>query len=99
MVESRWTKEPLHGYQKPDCMKHRSQGAAFLQAQATTDFAEIKHLAQREAGVKYQGGIGGPRKPYRNHNFIPASLANIAGVEWDLVNEVLRTNKLLTVGR
>ncbi|KZP14164.1 hypothetical protein FIBSPDRAFT_921425 [Athelia psychrophila] len=98
MVEARWTGGPPQGYQKPDCMKHRSQGAAFLQAQATTDFAEIKHLAQREAGVKYDGGIGGPRKSYRKQNFVPASLANIAGVEWDLVNEVLKSNKLLTVG-
>lgn len=96
MAEPRWFGEPIPGYQKPDCLKHRADGVAFLQAQATTDFAEIKHLAQREAGVKYTGGIGGPRK-YAKKNMVPQSLVNIEGVDWDLVNEVLKSTKLSTV--
>ncbi|KAJ3574982.1 hypothetical protein NP233_g1401 [Leucocoprinus birnbaumii] len=44
----------LEGYVKPECMKHRSQSAEFLKAQATNDFNEIKGLAQldeRKRGV------------------------------------------------
>jgi DNA polymerase gamma 1 len=54
-----WRASPP-GYQYPDCLAHRAKGAAFLQAQATTEFAEVKHLAQMESGEKYEGGVGGP---------------------------------------
>jgi DNA polymerase gamma 1 len=41
----------LPGYQNHDsCLVHRAKGAAFLQAQATTECAEVKHLAQMESG-------------------------------------------------
>ena len=50
------------GYQAPDCMVHRAQSAAWLRAQATDDFAEIKLMAKRESGQTYKGGIGYGKK-------------------------------------
>jgi len=94
-----WRASPP-GYQNPDCLVHRAKGAAFLQAQATTEFAEVRHLAQMESGKKYEGGIGGPKQFAKRRN-IPKS-ANVEGVNWegidlDLVNEVLKTHKLPTL--
>jgi len=39
-------------------MVHRGQMAAFLKAQAAQDFAEVKGLAQKVHGVKFEDGIG-----------------------------------------
>ncbi|KAJ7504568.1 DNA polymerase family A-domain-containing protein [Mycena galericulata] len=50
------TNEPfvgsLDGYTESDCLVHRAKGASFLQAQAASDFGEVKHLAQLEYGKK-----------------------------------------------
>ncbi|KAF8168359.1 gamma DNA-directed DNA polymerase [Crassisporium funariophilum] len=46
----------LDGYIEPDCLSHRAQNAAFLQAQATTDFGEVKGLAQQVYGKRFFGG-------------------------------------------
>lgn len=90
----------LDRYRTPDCLRHRSHGAAFLRAQATSDFAEVKHLAQKETGVKYNGGVGGPRKyKKRNTQMVPESLVAVEGVDWDLVNDALRSTKLPTTRR
>ncbi|KAF8328293.1 DNA polymerase family A-domain-containing protein [Amanita rubescens] len=51
----------LEGYEEPDCMVHRANTAAFLKAQAAQDFGEVKGLAQKVHGVKFEGGIGGMR--------------------------------------
>ncbi|KAI0347454.1 gamma DNA-directed DNA polymerase [Trametopsis cervina] len=53
---------PAPGYREPDCLVHRAKSAAWLQAQATSEFAEIKALASRMTGRKYRGGIGGVKK-------------------------------------
>ncbi|KAI0040878.1 hypothetical protein FA95DRAFT_1566035, partial [Auriscalpium vulgare] len=55
----------LEGYSAPDCLRHRADSAAFLRAQATDEFAEVKHLAQQVSGVPYDGGIGGGKKRRR----------------------------------
>jgi hypothetical protein len=54
----RW--DPLVGYTPPDSknLRHRAGSAAWLRAQATNSFAEVKHLAQQESGVKFVGDIG-----------------------------------------
>ncbi|KAA1475033.1 gamma DNA-directed DNA polymerase [Dentipellis sp. KUC8613] len=60
--------EPLEspeGYVEPNCLQHRANDAAFLRAQATTEFAEVKHLAQQASGLKYEGGIGGGKNKKR----------------------------------
>lgn len=49
-------------YQAPDCLVHRSKNAAWLRAQATSEFSEIKMLAQRATGQKFKGGVGGGKK-------------------------------------
>lgn len=43
----------LNGYVQPDLLAHRAKNAAFLRAQATSDFAEIKGLAQNVYGKKF----------------------------------------------
>jgi DNA polymerase gamma 1 len=95
---SPWTGS-LEGHQSADCLMHRVKGAAFLRAQATTEFAEVKHLAQRESGEKFEGGIGGPRKQLRKRSKIPELVADLEGVDWALVNDVLKTYKLPTLKR
>ncbi|KAF8267209.1 DNA polymerase family A-domain-containing protein [Lactarius quietus] len=55
-VETTW--DPLVGYNPPDCMRHRADNAAWLRAQATNSFAEVKYLAQEASGVRFEGDIG-----------------------------------------
>ncbi|TFK38611.1 DNA polymerase family A-domain-containing protein [Crucibulum laeve] len=52
----------LDGYLKPNCLVHRASSAAFLKAQATTDFGEVKGLAQKEYGKKFIGGVSAMRR-------------------------------------
>ena len=47
----------LNGYLEPNCLSHRAKNAAFLQAQATTDFGEVKGLAQQVYGKRFVGGM------------------------------------------
>jgi DNA polymerase family A len=46
----RW--DPLVGYVHPDCLRHRTDSAAWFRARATNSFAEVK--ASRATGVRYQ---------------------------------------------
>jgi DNA polymerase gamma 1 len=55
----------IEGYSPVDYLAHRSPSAAFLRAQATKEFEEVKYLAQQVSGKKYVGGIGGGRKRVR----------------------------------
>jgi len=50
--------EKLVGYTLPDCLRHRADSAAWLRAQATDSFAEIKHLAQEASGARIEGDVG-----------------------------------------
>lgn len=58
-------KDSLPDYQAPNYLAHRAKNAAWLRAQATSDFAEIKHLAQKATGQKFLGGIGGGSRARR----------------------------------
>jgi len=81
----------LEGYVAPDCLAHRAASAAFLQAQATNDFGEVKGLAQKVYGKKFVGGLGSqrPRKPRQKS----APVGNGEGVDWDTaVEEMMKTN-------
>lgn len=40
------------GYQRPNCLEHRAKSTAFLRAQATDEFAEVKHLAKQVQGQR-----------------------------------------------
>jgi DNA polymerase gamma 1 len=53
--------EPLIGYTPPDCLRHRAESVAWLRAQATSSFAEVKYLAQQESGIKFVGDVGSGR--------------------------------------
>ena len=88
----------LEGYEEPRCLEHRASGAAWLRAQATSEFAEIRHLAQLESGRKFEGSVGRPRKfdKSKKRALIPPSMSNVDGVDRDLVNEVLKSTKLPT---
>lgn len=61
----------LEGYLQPDCLAHRASSANFLRAQATTEFGEIKRLAELETGQVYHGDVGGQKKSRRRR--APAS--------------------------
>ncbi|KAG5640753.1 hypothetical protein DXG03_007311 [Asterophora parasitica] len=85
----------LEGYEPPNCLAHRATSAAFLRAQATSDFGEVKGLAQRSSGKKFSGGIGsGSRKPKGKPKKL-APVGNGEGVDWTaLVEKVLRSDAL-----
>lgn len=53
----------LAGYIEPNCLSHRATSAAFLKAQATTDFGEVKGLAQQATGKRFVGSNKTPRIP------------------------------------
>ncbi|KAJ6591761.1 DNA polymerase family A-domain-containing protein [Mycena vulgaris] len=82
----------LVGYAESDCLVHRAKGASFLQAQAASDFGEVKHLAQLEYGKKFVGGIGGDGKKRKVSKKKAAPVGNGDGVDWskaidDLLND------------
>ncbi|KAL0960736.1 hypothetical protein HGRIS_005759 [Hohenbuehelia grisea] len=70
----------LAGYTEPDCLTHRAPHAAFLQAQATSDFEEIKHLARMVTKQEFKGGIGGGPKKRRQRTVAP--LGNGENADW-----------------
>lgn len=59
--------EGMQGYQQPDCLVHRAKGAAFLRAQATNEFAEVRHLAKQAQRPRTtrSGGSGNDRRHSR----------------------------------
>lgn len=67
----------LNGYVEPNCLSHRAKNAAFLQAQATTDFGEVKGLAQQVYGKRFVGGMKSniPRR-------MSPPLGNGEGFDW-----------------
>ena len=75
----------LEGYVAPDCLVHRAASAHFLQAQATSDFGEVKGLAQGVYGKKFVGGLGSqkPRMPKKP----TPPVGNGEGVDWDSAAE------------
>lgn len=89
----------LEGYRVRDWRTYRARNAAWLKAQATSDFAEIKHLHHKHFGSKVTGGVGGPRGGgggggggNRNKPKSARKLGNGDGVDWDdTVEEALRS--------
>jgi len=67
----------LDGYVKPNCLSHRAKNAAFLKAQATNDFGEVKGLAQQVYGRPFAGGANKP-KPRKKK----APLGSGEGFDW-----------------
>ncbi|KAF8893833.1 DNA polymerase family A-domain-containing protein [Infundibulicybe gibba] len=78
----------LDGFSLPDCLVHRARSAAFLRAQATADFAEIKSLAQRVYGTRFSGGLGGGARKKMKRRAAP--VGNGEGVNWaDTVDHLM----------
>lgn len=84
----------LEGYEEPNCLTHRADSAAFLRAQATTDFGEVKGLAQKLYGKKFTGGIGAGRP--RNNTKKAPPVGNGDGFDWTAaVEQLLRSSPAL----
>lgn len=77
----------LESYAEPDCLKHRSASAAFLSAQATTDFGEVKGLAQQVYGRPFVGGMRSPS----SHRRKKSPIGSGEGFDWsETVERILR---------
>lgn len=78
----------LESYAEPDCLKHRSASAAFLSAQATTDFGEVKGLAQQVYGRPFVGGMRSPS----SHRRKKSPIGSGEGFDWsETVERILRS--------
>ncbi|KAF7370769.1 POLAc domain-containing protein [Mycena sanguinolenta] len=88
----------LEGYTETDCLVHRAKGAAFLQAQAASDFGEVKKLAQLEnPEVRFAGGIGGDGKKKTGSKKKKAAPLGNGDVDWSKVIDDLLLNDSRTV--
>ncbi|KAJ2931197.1 hypothetical protein H1R20_g5903, partial [Candolleomyces eurysporus] len=77
----------LDGFLNPDCLVHRSPSPAFLRAQATTDFGEVKGLAQQESGIRFEGNAAPPKKPAKKK----PTLGNAEDYDWsEMVEKLLQ---------
>ncbi|KAF8895021.1 gamma DNA-directed DNA polymerase [Gymnopilus junonius] len=78
----------LEGYIEPNCLSHRATSAAFLKAQATTDFGEVKGLAQQATGKRFVGSNKkNPQIPRKKR-----PLGNGEGFDWaEHAERLLRT--------
>lgn len=86
----------LDGYVAPNCLAHRADSAAFLRAQATNDFGEVKGLAQKVYGKKFAGGLGSGGKPRAKSKKTPLSrVGNGEGVDWTSTVERILGDKTL----
>ncbi|KAF5369324.1 hypothetical protein D9758_002746 [Tetrapyrgos nigripes] len=94
--ESKW-EGSLDGYIETDCLTHRAANPAFLRAQATSDFGEIKHLAKQVYGKQLddvEDGKGKRRK--RESKSKKAPVGNGDGVDWtEIVEELLKSGREL----
>lgn len=67
-------RDPLVRYTPPDFLRHRAKSAAWLRAQATNSFAEVKYLAQQESGIEFAGDVGhGSRSRTRGYGRVGAA--------------------------
>ena len=81
---------------EPNCLTHRAPNVAFLLAQATTDFGEIKHLAREVSGKKFTGGPGHGDKKKRTRS--PKSIGDGQGFDWsDTIERLLKSGRSLKV--
>ncbi|KAJ7583649.1 gamma DNA-directed DNA polymerase [Mycena floridula] len=91
----------LENYFEPDCLTHRAQHAAFLQAQSTTDFGEIKHLAKKVTGKSFKGGPGHgkrARKPSSSGSSGSHTIGDGEGVDWsEVIERLLKSGRDLKV--
>ena len=79
------------GYQRPNCLVHRAKNAAFLRAQATDEFAEVRHLAKQSQGPRTtrsgQVGVGG--KDRRRGRVQGQGVVDVDRSVWIAMQEVM----------
>jgi DNA polymerase gamma 1 len=73
------------GYEQSDCLAHRAKSAAWLKAQASTDFGEVKGLAEHISGKKYADKVANKKKSSRRK----PPLGNGDGFDWNATIERL----------
>jgi DNA polymerase gamma 1 len=82
-------------YEPPSCLIHRAESAAWLRAQATSEFPEIKHLAQQTSGqaidTRIRGTQSGNAGGKRGR---PAKHASMEPGDWEAMQEVLKSGSL-----
>ncbi|KAG1862190.1 DNA polymerase family A-domain-containing protein [Suillus subluteus] len=83
------------GYELPSCLIHRAESAAWLRAQATSEFPEIKHLAQQTSGqvidAKIPSTQSGNEGKKRGR---PVKHASMELGDWEAMQEVLKSGSL-----
>jgi DNA polymerase gamma 1 len=68
----------LEGYIHSNPLAHRAKSAAWLKAQASTDFGEVKGLAEQVSGTRYADKVVNRRRPSRKG----PPLGNGDGFDW-----------------
>ncbi|KAG1748455.1 DNA polymerase family A-domain-containing protein [Suillus paluster] len=95
-LPSNMSGELNEGYEPPSCLIHRAESAAWLRAQATSEFPEIKHLAQQTSGQVGDSGMRSTtsdnRGKKRGRSAKHASM-EIDG-DWEAMQEVLKSGGL-----
>lgn len=82
-------------YEPPNCLIHRAESAAWLRAQATSEFPEIKHLAQQTSGQVIDSGIRGTQNSNEGKKRgRPAKHVSMELSDWEAMQEVLKSGSL-----
>ena len=81
--------EEMGGYQRPDCLVHRAKSAGFLRAQATDEFAEVKHLAKQSHGPRRTTSSGGVGKDKRQGRVRGTGSVDVDRDVWMAMQEVM----------
>jgi DNA polymerase gamma 1 len=79
------------GYQRPNCLVHRAESAAFLRAQATDEFAEVRHLAKQAQGPRTprSGQVGVSGKDRRRGRVQGQGEVDVDRGVWIAMQEVM----------
>lgn len=92
----------LIGYRQPDCLAHRADNAAWLRAQATASFEEIKDLAIHYNGQRGKSGAGAKKSKSNHANGLKRlkkvrALGNGDGVDWNnTIEQLLKSLDMLS---
>lgn len=83
--------EDCEGYQQSDCLVHRAKSASFLRAQATDEFAEVRHLAKQVQGPRTtrSGDVGVSGKGSRRGRAQGHGDVNVDRDVWMAMQEVM----------
>ena len=79
-------------YQQPNCLEHRAKSAAFLRAQATDEYAEVRHLAKQAQGRQTSRSKESGRGRGRGRGQADVGVNVDRGV-WMAMQEVMNSGK------